>query len=178
MTVGFPTAPSLLWYPLPTCSAYPPSAPNPPPALYPLPWKASSLYAGLSPETACPCPHIQCSDQLDFSLRPRPVCLILCPKGRATTGMRCMPRVPRLVMAAGCWRWTWLHGEQSGLGQGLSSNIETPSQREVGPRGRRGQDDSHLPRPHRLPPPISVNTGTLFGASTEGSVALRLKNKN
>lgn len=47
-----------------------------------------------------------------------------------------------------------------------------------GAAGAVRQDDSHLPKPHRLPPRISVNIGTLFRASTEGSVALRLKNKN
>lgn len=90
------------------------------------------------------------------------------------------PRVLGLVVAVAgvlgvdlaSWRAKWV-----GIGT-FQQHLSPLSQKEVGPRGRRGQDDAQLPRPHRLSPRISVNIGTLFRASTEGSVALRLKNKN
>lgn len=52
-----------------------------------------------------------------------------------------------------------------------------PRQKEAGLQGRLGQDGCDLHRSYHHPLGVSLNIGTLFWASTEGSVALRLKNK-
>lgn len=115
------------------------------PALYLLPGKALFLfprYAILPRDPLSLSPHPVLWLSWTAAEDSFPVCLLLCRKSRAPTGMPgYMPRVPGLVVEPG------LLGADSALGRDFPATLWPPSQKEAGPRGRLGQDGSDVPRP-------------------------------
>lgn len=148
--------------PRPTCSV-PPS----PQSLIPV----SQLYH-LTPETACPCPHIQCS--VSAGLQPKTASLCACSyvaRGEPPQGCWGICQGCRVGSGAG------LLGADLALGRDFPATLWPPVRKKLALEAGwgkmvlicRGPTTTHLE---------SLNIGTLFWASTESSVAPRLKNKN
>lgn len=141
------------------------------PALYLLPQKVLFLfpsYTILPLRPPVPVPTSSVLSQLDCSQRQLP-CV------PAPVSQEPSPHRDAGVYAKGAGVGS---GADLALGRDFPATLWPPSEKEASPRGRLGQDGSDLPRPYHHPLGVSLNIGTLFWASTESSVAPRLKNKN